>query len=74
MGRSPPLGGLQEKQEAASAPWEDSWLPGKIQLTDRKSLISQTMNSLNAGYAFNLLGLGQQKCSVVTQRLNEFHS
>lgn len=42
---------LQEKQEAASAPWEGSRLPGKIQLTHRKSLVSQTVN-LNAGCAF----------------------
>lgn len=36
--RSSPPGGLQERQEAASAPWEGSRLPGKIQLTQEKVL------------------------------------
>lgn len=49
--RSSPPGGLQERQEAASAPWEGSRLPGKIQLTHRKSLVSPTVNSLDAGCA-----------------------
>lgn len=65
-------GGLQEKQEAASVPWEGSRLPGKIQLTHKKGLVSQAANLLNPG--LHRLGLAQQRCWIAIQRLNKYHS
>lgn len=72
--RSPPLGGLQEKQEAASAPWEGSWLPGKIQLTVQGKSCLPDHELLECRLRLHLPGLAQQRCSVEIQRINEYHS
>lgn len=59
--------------EAGSSLCPVGGLPGKkIQLTHRKSLVSQTVNSLNTGSAFNSWAL--QRYAVEIQRINKCHS